>query len=42
MENDGLVNIYKIYYTIKVRKLMMSWDCLQTTPFHLKTAINII
>ena len=48
MENDYLVNIYKMYYTNqnqvtrKFRKLMTSWDCLQTTFFHLKTAITII
>ena len=48
MENDYLVNIYKIYYTNenevtrKFQKLMMSWDCVQTTFFHLKTAIIII
>ena len=48
MENDYLVNIYKIYYTNqnevtrKFRKLMTSWDCLQTTFFYLKTSIIII
>ena len=48
MENDYLVNIYKTYYTNqnevarKFRKLMTSWYCLQTTFFHLKTAVIII
>ena len=47
MENDFLVNIYKMYYTNqnlltrKFRKLRTSWDYLQTTIFYLKTAINI-
>ena len=48
MENDYLVNIYKMYHTNqnqvtrKFRKLMTSWDCPQTTFFRLKTAITII
>ena len=48
MKNDYLVNMYKIYYTNqnfvtrKFRKLMTLWDCLQTTFFHLKTAMIII
>ena len=46
MENDYLVNIYKIYYTNqnevtrKFRKLMTSWDCLQTTFFSSKNGNN--
>ena len=46
MENDYLVNIYKIYYTNqhsatrKFRKLMTSWDCLQTTFFPSKNGNN--
>ena len=48
MENDYLFNFYKINYTNqneetrKFRKLMTAWDCLQTTFFHLKTAIIIM
>ena len=48
MENEYLVKIYKMYYTNqnkvtrKFRKLMTLWDCLQTTFFHLKTAITVI
>ena len=48
MENEYLVKIYKMYYTNqnkvtrKFRKLMTSWDCLQTTFFYLKTAITVI
>ena len=48
MENDYLIIIYEIYYTNqnevtrKFRKLMTTWDCLQTTFFYLKTAKIII
>ena len=46
MENDYLVNIYKMYYTNqnwvtgKFRKLMTSWDCFQTTFFSSKNGNN--
>ena len=48
MDNDCLVVIYKIpfsnenYSTRKIQKLMTSYDCPQTTFFHLTTDISII
>ena len=48
MDNDSLVVIYKMtfsnknYSIRKLKKLMTSYDCHQTTLFHLTTDISII